>query len=133
MFQGGEGDQADQSRAESGYRLVLRFSDGAGGMFDFAPFVDANTPMTAPLREPAFFARHYSELGALAWPNELDFSTGSLYWGAAGYGKAGALASAWLELRQQLPAACWLLQAGKAKYCRGKRICRLDRSCGAAQ
>ncbi|TNY25438.1 DUF2442 domain-containing protein [Fulvimonas soli] len=62
-----------------GYQLALRFSDGAAGVLDFAPFVDANTPMTAPLRAPAFFARHHIELGALAWPNGLDFSAGSLY------------------------------------------------------
>lgn len=64
---------------KGGCQLALRFSDGAVGVFDFAPFVDANTPMTAPLRDPAFFARHYIELGALAWPNGLDFSAGSLY------------------------------------------------------
>lgn len=65
--------------SKGGYQLTLRFSDGASGVFDFAPFVDADTPMTAPLRDPAFFARHYIELGALAWPNGLDFSAGSLY------------------------------------------------------
>ena len=64
---------------KGGYQLVLHFSDGATGVFDFAPFVDVSTPMTAPLRDPAFFARHYIELGALAWPNGLDFSAGSLY------------------------------------------------------
>lgn len=64
---------------KGGYQLALRFSDRAVGVFDFTPFVDANTPMTAPLRDPAFFARHYIELGALAWPNGLDFSAGSLY------------------------------------------------------
>ena len=64
---------------KGGYQLLLRFSDGAVGVFDFAPFIDANTVMTAPLRDPSFFARHYIELGALAWPNGLDFSAGSLY------------------------------------------------------
>lgn len=64
---------------KGGYQLALRFSDGAAGVFDFAPFIDANTPMTTPLRAPAFFARHFIELGALAWPNGLDFSAGSLY------------------------------------------------------
>lgn len=64
---------------KGGYHLALRFFDGAAGAFDFAPFVDANIPMTAPLRDPACFAHHYIELGALAWPNGLDFSAGSLY------------------------------------------------------
>ena len=35
--------------------------------------------MTAPLCDPAFFARCFIELGALAWPNGLDFSAGSLH------------------------------------------------------
>jgi len=61
------------------YQLLLRFSDGASGVFDFSRFVEAGTEMTAPLHDPAFFARHFIELGALAWPNGLDFSAGSLY------------------------------------------------------
>lgn len=61
------------------YQLLLRFSDGAHGVFDFAGFVGVGTEMTEPLRDPAFFARHFIELGALAWPNGLDFSAGSLH------------------------------------------------------
>ncbi len=64
---------------KGGYQLALRFSDGATGVFDVAPLVEAGTPMTEPLRDPEFFARHTIELGALAWPNGLDFSAGSLY------------------------------------------------------
>ncbi|KZC18216.1 hypothetical protein RHOFW510R12_18180 [Rhodanobacter sp. FW510-R12] len=62
-----------------GYQLLLRFSDRASGVFDFSRFVEMDTEMTVPLRDPAFFARHFIELGALAWPNGLDFSAGSLY------------------------------------------------------
>ncbi len=61
------------------YRLLLRFSDGAWGICDFAPFVDANTAMTAPLCEPSFFAKHLIEAGALAWPNGFDLAAGSLH------------------------------------------------------
>jgi hypothetical protein len=75
--------------AKEGYQLLLRFSDGAFGIFDFAPFIAADTPMTAPLRDPAFFARHYIEFGALAWPNGLDFSAGSLYRRLQDAGKLG--------------------------------------------
>lgn len=60
------------------YRLLLRFSDGTAGVYDFAPFVAAATEMTAPLADPAFFARHFIELGALAWPNGFDLSAESL-------------------------------------------------------
>lgn len=62
-----------------GYQMLLRFSDGASGVFDFSRLIDAGTEMTEPLRDPAFFARHFIELGALAWPNGLDFSAESLH------------------------------------------------------
>jgi hypothetical protein len=61
------------------YRLLLRFSDGSSGAYDFAHFVEADTPMTTPLRDHAFFARHFIELGALAWPNGFDLSAASLH------------------------------------------------------
>ena len=35
--------------------------------------------MTKPLRDPAFFARHFIELGALVWPNGFDLSAASLH------------------------------------------------------
>jgi hypothetical protein len=60
------------------YRLLLRFSDGTAGVYDFAPFVEAATEMTMPLADPEFFAKHFIELGALAWPNGFDLSAESL-------------------------------------------------------
>ena len=59
--------------------LLLRFSDGAQGILDFTPFIDAGTAMTEPLREPAYFAKAFIELGALAWPNGFELSAESLY------------------------------------------------------
>lgn len=64
---------------EGGTRLLLRFSDGAYGVFDLAPFVEADTAMTAPLRDPDYFSRCFIEAGALAWPNGFDLSATSLY------------------------------------------------------
>jgi hypothetical protein len=64
---------------KGGTRLLLRFSDGSTGVFDFGCFIEANTEMTAPLADPAFFARHFIESGALAWPNGFDLSAGSLH------------------------------------------------------
>jgi hypothetical protein len=58
---------------------LLRFSDGAWGVCDFSRYLEANTEMTAPLRDPQFFARHFIEAGALAWPNGFDLSADSLY------------------------------------------------------
>jgi hypothetical protein len=60
-------------------RLLLRFSDGAWGVYDFAHFFEAATEMTAPLHDPDFFGRCFIELGALAWPNGFDLSAESLY------------------------------------------------------
>lgn len=67
-------------------QLLLRFSDGAWGVYDFAPFIKAATPMTIPLSDPVFFARHFIETGALAWPNGFDLSAGSLYLSLDGVG-----------------------------------------------
>jgi hypothetical protein len=67
---------ATESKGDT--QLLLHFSDGTSGVFDFAPFIAANTEMTAPLADPAFFARHFIEAGALSWPNGFDLSAGSL-------------------------------------------------------
>ncbi len=59
--------------------LRLRFSDGSHGVLDFVSFIQARTEMTAPLADPAFFARCFIEAGALAWPNGFDLSASSLH------------------------------------------------------
>lgn len=64
---------------KQGYEILLRFSDGASGILDFTPFIEADTEMTKPLRDRAFFKRCFIELGALAWPNGFDLSAGSLH------------------------------------------------------
>lgn len=64
--------------SKGGYRLLLHFSDGTAGVYDFTPFIEADTEMTAPLRDPQFFSRYFIELGALAWPNGFDLSAESL-------------------------------------------------------
>ena len=65
--------------SKSGYRLLLRFSDDTCGVYNFTPFVEAATEMTAPLSDPQFFSRYFIELGALAWPNGFDLSPESLH------------------------------------------------------
>lgn len=60
-------------------KLLLRFSDGAWGVYDFARYAEAGTAMTEPLRDPDFFGRHFIELGALAWPNGFDLSAEALH------------------------------------------------------
>lgn len=63
---------------KEGTSLLLRFSDGTWGVFDFARYVEANTEMTAPLRGPEYFRKCFIEAGALAWPNGFDLSAESL-------------------------------------------------------
>lgn len=60
-------------------KLLLRFSDGSWGVYDFARYVEAGTPMTEPIRDADYFARHFIELGALAWPNGLDLGAEALH------------------------------------------------------
>lgn len=64
---------------KQGHEILLHFSDGASGTFDFTPFIEAGTGMTEPLRDPVFFKRCFIELGALAWPNGFDMSADSLH------------------------------------------------------
>ncbi|MDZ4350711.1 MAG: DUF2442 domain-containing protein [Xanthomonadaceae bacterium] len=64
---------------KQGTQLLLRFSDGAWGVYDFADFVEAGTEMTEPLRDLKFFSRCFIEAGALAWPNGFDLSAESLH------------------------------------------------------
>lgn len=61
------------------YRLLLRFSDGTVGVFDFTPFIEAATEMTIPLRDLGFFSQYFIELGALVWPNGFDLNAESLH------------------------------------------------------
>ncbi|HET9032747.1 MAG TPA: DUF2442 domain-containing protein [Dokdonella sp.] len=65
--------------SKGAYKLRLRFSDGAWGVYDFSRDVEASTPMTEPLRDTEFFGRHFIELGALAWPNGFDLSAEALH------------------------------------------------------
>ena len=62
-----------------GYRLRLLFSDGLQGEYDFSAIVAEGGPMVQPLREPAFFARVFIELGALTWPNGFDLDSIALH------------------------------------------------------
>ena len=59
-----------------GYRLWLRFDNDAEGVHDFSSTVQRSGEMVQPLKDPAFFARVFIELGALTWPN--DFALDSI-------------------------------------------------------
>jgi hypothetical protein len=62
-----------------GYRLRVAFSDGSVGERDFSSTVARNGEMVRPLKDPAFFARVFVELGALTWPNGFDLDPIALH------------------------------------------------------
>jgi hypothetical protein len=55
-----------------GFRLRVGFSDGSTGVHDFSETVARDGEMVQPLKDMAFFARVFIELGALTWPNGFD-------------------------------------------------------------
>jgi len=62
------------------YRLFIRFSDGSEGERDFSDLVAEKGSLVVPLREPAYFARAFTEDGSgLAWPNGLDLDAVALH------------------------------------------------------
>lgn len=60
-------------------RLWLRFTDGSEGVRDLSDVLSADGPMLAPLRDPAYFARAFVEMGAPTWPNGFDLDPIQLY------------------------------------------------------
>ncbi|MBI4701664.1 MAG: DUF2442 domain-containing protein [Deltaproteobacteria bacterium] len=68
-----------------GYRLHLRFDDGADGVVDVAAIVPLEG-VFAELREPEAFARAYvdPEAGTVCWPNGADLDPVVLYSRATG-------------------------------------------------
>ena len=61
------------------FNLRIAFSDGSVGVHDFSPTVARNGEMVRPLKDPAFFARVFVELGALTWPNGYDLDPIALH------------------------------------------------------
>ena len=63
----------------AGSKLALAFSDCTGGTYDFADLLAKDTVLTRPLRKEDAFKGFFLELGALCWPNGLEFSGASLH------------------------------------------------------
>lgn len=67
-------------RPLDGYRLFLRFEDGAEGEVDVAKMVQFEG-VFAPLAERDFFlqVRVNPEIGTICWPNDADLDPDVLY------------------------------------------------------
>jgi hypothetical protein len=61
------------------FRLRVGFSDGSAGEHDFLATVARDGEMVQSLKDAAFFARVFIELGALAWPNGFDLDPIALH------------------------------------------------------
>jgi hypothetical protein len=61
------------------FQLRIGFSDGSTGIHDFSATVARDGEMVQPLKDPAFFARVFVELGALTWPNGFDLDPIALH------------------------------------------------------
>ena len=66
-------------KAQEGFKLSVRFSDGSEGIFDMSTVIAEGGEMVVPLRAPAYFARVFVELGAPTWPNGYDLDPINLY------------------------------------------------------
>jgi hypothetical protein len=62
-----------------GFRLRVGFSDGSSGVHEISATVARDGEMVRPLKDPAFFARVFVELGALTWPNGFDLDPIALH------------------------------------------------------
>jgi hypothetical protein len=61
------------------FLVRVEFSDSSAGDYDLAPLFARNTVLTSAWQDPVFFRRFFIELGALAWPNGLELSAGSIH------------------------------------------------------
>jgi hypothetical protein len=59
--------------------VSVEFGDGAWGEFDLQPLIDRGTGLVDALKDEAYFTRFFLELGALCWPNGLEFSGEGIY------------------------------------------------------
>jgi hypothetical protein len=57
-----------------GHAIDLEFSDGSSGQYDLGDVIERDTELTRPLVDATYFERFFIELGALCWPNGLEFS-----------------------------------------------------------
>ena len=64
-------------KALPGFKLRLRFSDGAEGVFDCSGELWGEA--FAPLKDPKFFAKVSLDHGAPTWPNGADLAPDAIH------------------------------------------------------
>ena len=63
-----------------GFRLWVRFNDGAEGEVNMAPMVHSSKAgVFAALRDETLFRQVRLEWGAVTWPDELDLAPDAMY------------------------------------------------------
>jgi uncharacterized protein DUF2442 len=86
--------------------LRLTFNDGTVGDYDLNAVIDRDAPMVEPLKDPAYFARVFLEMGALAWPNGLELSPSAIHRRLAEAGGFTAAGSCRRLIAAELPHCC---------------------------
>jgi hypothetical protein len=95
-----------------GFRLRIAFSDGSAGVHDFSSTAERRGEMVRPLKDSAFFARVFVELGALTWPNGFDLDPIARHDRMLAAGELGREAAEWVCVEQpacparQIPSHC---------------------------
>jgi hypothetical protein len=68
-----------QAHRTADHTIHLVFSDGTSADMDFSYLLEKGTVLTDALKDDRFFASFFLELGALCWPNGLEFSPQALH------------------------------------------------------
>ena len=62
------------------WQLAVTFNDGSSGVVDVSALVHgSDAGVFEALRDPAFFALAYLDLGAITWPNGADLAPDAMY------------------------------------------------------
>ena len=74
-----------EAKPLDGYKIHLRFEDGAEGVVDIGREVGFKGVLGA-LRNPVFFrqVRVLPDFGTICWPNDVDLDPDMLYWRVTG-------------------------------------------------
>ena len=66
--------------ALDGWRLRVRHNDGVAGLVDLSALIhSAHAGVFAALRDEATFRQVFLDLGAVAWPGEIDLAPDAMH------------------------------------------------------